>query len=310
MKTFVAVLSMSLLSFAAIGPACAAETGKLKLSVLCDDKALSDKYLSEHGVSILVELPNGHRWLFDTGSTDIYLQNAKIMGISLDNLTGIAISHAHEDHTGGLVFYPRLKGKPPIYGHPYIWNKEYDIAKGKPVRIVGMPALARKYAWPAFKPLNNVSKLDENLYFFTDVPREPGSYVPTYGKFLNEDSTGACPIIDDATLVMKTDKGLVAVFGCGHAGYINILKAIEKEFPKDKILAVVGGLHLKSADDKVLAQAVAYTDKVKAKDFVFCGSHCTGDNAIAFFKKHYGDKAVKPAGSGAVFEFPVGSKAK
>lgn len=310
MRKFVALLMFCLLSFAVIGAACATDTGKVKLSVLCDDKASSDKYLSEHGVSILVELPNGHRWLFDTGSTDIYLQNAKIMGINLDNLAGIAISHAHEDHTGGLVFYPRLKGKPPIYGHPYVWNKEYDIAKGKPVRVVGMPDLARKFAWPEFKPINNVTKLDDNLYFFTDVPREPGSYVPVQGKFLNEDSTGACPIIDDATLAIKTTKGIVAVFGCGHAGYTNILKAIEKEFPKEKILAVVGGLHLKSADDKVLEQSAAYTDKVKAKDFVFCGSHCTGKNAIDYFKKKYGDKVVKNAGSGAVFEFPATVQAK
>ena len=310
MKKLVTILALCFIAVAMIGSACAAESGKLKLSVLCDDKALSDKYLSEHGVSILLELPNGHRWLFDTGSTDIFLQNAKIMGENLDNLTGIAISHGHEDHTGGLVFYPRLKGKPPVYGHPYMWHKQYDIFKDKPLRVVGMPALARKHAWPAFKPVNNVAKLDENLYFFTDIPREPGSYAPTKGKFFNEDATGACPIIDDATVVVKMPKGLVVVFGCAHAGYINIFKAIEKEFPKDKVLAVIGGIHLKKADDKVLAQALAYTDKVRAKDFVFCCSHCTGEKTIAYFKKHYGDKVVKPSGSGTVLEFPASTTAQ
>ena len=42
--------------------AFAAGASKLKLSVLVDDTVASDKYLTEHGVSILVELPNGHRW--------------------------------------------------------------------------------------------------------------------------------------------------------------------------------------------------------------------------------------------------------
>ena len=130
-----------------------------------------------------------------------------------------------------------------------------------------VPYLARRYANPVFKPVNNVVKLDQDLYFFTDIPREPGSYAPTQGKFFNEDGTGPCPIIDDATLVVRTSRGMVAIFGCAHAGYVNILKAIRKEFPNDKLLSVVGGLHLQGASEKVLAEAASYTDTVKAEGF-------------------------------------------
>lgn len=300
-------MAACILPVAIICTASAAETGMLKLSVLCDDKASSDKFLPEHGVSVLVELPNGHRWLFDTGATDAFLQNAGRMGISLDNLTGIAISHGHYDHTGGLIFYPRLKGSPPIFGHPYIWHKQYEVKPGAPTKVVGMPDMARRYAGQAFKPVRNVTKLDDELYFFTDVPREAGSYSPVLDKFFNEDGTGQCPIIDDATLVVKTPQGLIAIFGCAHAGYVNILKAIETQFPQDKFLAVIGGLHLKEADDKVLEQAFAETEKVKGKDFSFLCSHCTGANTIQYFQKKYGDKIVKPLGAGSVLEFSLGA---
>lgn len=286
-----------------IGAGAAGQGKPLTLKVLCDDAAVSDRYPVEHGLSILVELPNGRRWLVDAGTTDIFLQNARLLKTSLDHLAGIAITHGHDDHTGGLTFYPRLKGKPPVYGHPYIWHKQYGVKTGKPVRVCGMPYLARKYADPAFKPVRNVARLDEGFYFFTDVPREAGSYTPTGGKFFNEDGTGPCPILDDATVVVKTEKGLVAIFGCGHAGYINILKAIRKAFPDDKLLSVVGGLHLKSADDKVLEAAVAYTDQIKSDDFTFYGGHCTGDNAIAYFKERYGEAVVKPLGSGRVIVY-------
>jgi 7,8-dihydropterin-6-yl-methyl-4-(beta-D-ribofuranosyl)aminobenzene 5'-phosphate synthase len=281
----------------------ASHSAKIRLSVLVDDTVASAKYLTEHGVSILVELRNGHRWLMDAGTTDIFLLNARRMGISLDDLTGIAISHGHEDHTGGLAFYPRMKGAPPVYGHPYIWHKQYQVEKGEPVRTLDMPHMARKYADPVFQPLNHTVRLDEDLFFFTDIPREPGSYAPVEGKYFNEDGTGPCPIMDDATLVVKTPRGLAAIFGCAHAGYINILKAIRKEFPNDKLLSVVGGLHLKSANEEVIAEAVAYTDSIKAEGFTFYVGHCTGRETIERFKEKYGDEVVMPMGAGRVIEY-------
>jgi 7,8-dihydropterin-6-yl-methyl-4-(beta-D-ribofuranosyl)aminobenzene 5'-phosphate synthase len=279
------------------------EPDGLKVSVLCDDAVASDEFLKEHGVSILIALPNGNRWLFDTGTTNVFIENAKILGESLDHLTGIMISHGHDDHTGGLAFYPLLKGEPPIYGHPEIWIKQYEIKKGEPLRVCGFPYLARRNAAPRFKPINHVTRLDENMYFFTDIPREPGSYCPTHGKFYNEDGTGPWTGNDDATVAIDTPKGIVVIFGCAHAGYTNILKAVQREFPDRKILSVIGGLHLKGANDQVLEEAVALTDSIKAEGFTFYGGHCTGKNAVASFKAKFGEDAVKPMGSGRSLTF-------
>ena len=284
------------------GAVSAANAKKVKISVLCDDTVMSDHYVTEHGVSILVELPNGHRWLVDTGTTDIFLENAKRMDVNVDNLTGITLTHGHDDHTGGLAFYPRLSGKPLIYGHPYIWHKSYQVKTGEPVRITGIPYLARKYAAPAFHSVNNVTKLDDNFYFLTDIPRMQGSYAPIQGNFFNEDGTGPCPILDDATVVVKTPRGLVVIFGCAHAGYTNILKAIRKEFPNEKLLTVMGGLHLMNANEMVLEEAVAYTNGFKTQNFSFYGGHCTGDNAIKYFREKLGENAVKSMGSGRIIE--------
>jgi 7,8-dihydropterin-6-yl-methyl-4-(beta-D-ribofuranosyl)aminobenzene 5'-phosphate synthase len=276
---------------------------RLTLSVLCDDTVISDHFVTEHGLSVLVELPNGHRWLVDTGATDVFLENARRMGANLDNLTGVAITHGHDDHTGGLIYYPRLKGAPTVYGHPYLWNKSYQIKTGKPLRITGMPHLARQYVAPAFRPLNGVVMLDEDFYFFTDIPREPGSFAPTQGNFLNEDGTGPCPIMDDSTLVVKTGTGLIVIFGCAHAGYKNILKAVRERFPDQKLLAVIGGLHFVNADDAAIEEAAAFTDSFKAENFSFYGGHCTGDKSIKCFSEKFAADAVKPLGAGRVIAF-------
>jgi len=275
----------------------------LKISILCDDTVASGEYFSEHGSSILIELENGRRWLMDTGTTDVFLMNAHRMGIALDDLAGIVISHGHDDHTGGLAFCSRLKGTPPVYGHPCIWQKQYEVRKGEPVRILGMPYMARRYASPVFRPLDRTTKLDADLYFFTDIPREPGSYAPVENKFFNEDGTGPCPIADDSTLAVRTPRGLVVLFGCAHAGYVNILKAVRKEFPDDRLLAVVGGLHLGNAGQEVLAEAIAYTDSVKAEGFTFHGGHCTGVKTLERFREAFGDAAFRPLGAGRVIGF-------
>ena len=52
-----------------------------------------------------------------------------------------------------------------------------------PVRITGMPYLARKEAAPFFHAVNHVAQLDDGLCFFTDIPREPAASPLLLGIF-------------------------------------------------------------------------------------------------------------------------------
>ena len=280
-----------------------AKTGKTEIVVLTDDTVARDDMTAEHGVSILVTLPNGRRWLVDTGTTNVYQENAGRLDVGLDGLAGIAITHGHDDHTGGLTFYSRLAGKPPVYGHPYIWHKSYQVRPGQPVRITGMPYLARRDAAPSFHPVNGMTRLDDDFFFFTDIPRKPGSFAPVAGNFFNEDGTGPVPLIDDASLVVRTPRGMVVIVGCGHAGYTNIIAAIHEAFPQDRLLSVIGGLHLVNAPEKVLAEAVACTEAIMADGFFFCCGHCTGENTLRYFRETLGEQAVRPMGAGRALVF-------
>ncbi len=278
-------------------------SSNLKITILTDDTASSEAYVCEHGLSVLIELPSGHRWLIDTGTSDVYLENAKRLGINLEGINGIAITHGHDDHTGGLAFYNRIKTNPPVYAHPYIWHKSYQFKNGQPVRVTGIPFHARRNISPHFHPINHTVLLDDNLYILTDILRQPGSYAPTAGNFFNEDATGPVPFIDDASMAIKTSKGIVVIVGCAHAGYTNILEAVYQQFPKEKIIAVIGGLHLLNASKAVLANSVEITKKLKSDDFVFYGGHCTGANAIAYFRQALGDNAIQPLGTGRILDF-------
>lgn len=64
------------------------------------------------------------------------------------------------------------------------------------------------------------------------------------------------------------------------AGIVNFMKAVLREFPEDRLPAVVGGLHLANAGDAVASEAVACTNPAKAEGFTFHGGHCAGDLSL------------------------------
>ena len=74
----------------------------MKITVLVDNNTIIDRYLSgEPGVSYLLET-SGKTILFDTGYSDMFIQNAKKLKIDLLNIDYLVLSHGHIDHTGGL----------------------------------------------------------------------------------------------------------------------------------------------------------------------------------------------------------------
>ena len=76
----------------------------MKITVLVDNNTYIDRYyLAEPAVAYFIE-DGEMRLLFDTGYSDVLLKNARAMGIDLTNLTHLALSHGHNDHTGGLKY--------------------------------------------------------------------------------------------------------------------------------------------------------------------------------------------------------------
>jgi 7,8-dihydropterin-6-yl-methyl-4-(beta-D-ribofuranosyl)aminobenzene 5'-phosphate synthase len=74
------------------------------------------------------------------GYSDLYLKNAEKMNINLDNLNFIVISHGHDDHTGGLQFYPdktERNKKTVLLSHPDALKEKKlgELAIGSPLDL-------------------------------------------------------------------------------------------------------------------------------------------------------------------------------
>lgn len=71
----------------------------MKLTVLVDNHTTIDHYyLGEPGLCYYIE-DEDSRFLLDTGYSDIYIENARRLGIDLSDLDTIVLSHGHNDHT-------------------------------------------------------------------------------------------------------------------------------------------------------------------------------------------------------------------
>jgi len=101
-----------------------------KLTVLAENKTTQTKYKVEHGLSLLIQADN-NSYIFDTGKTNLFQQNALIMNKSLSEIDGVILSHSHYDHTGGLEFLYNKQ----VYLHSSFFNKKHKKINGKNVFI-------------------------------------------------------------------------------------------------------------------------------------------------------------------------------
>jgi 7,8-dihydropterin-6-yl-methyl-4-(beta-D-ribofuranosyl)aminobenzene 5'-phosphate synthase len=258
----------------------------------------------EHGVSFLIETPAG-RLLFDTGqSGEVLVHNAVKMGIHLDQCRALAISHAHNDHTGGLERFLEL-AKPgiPLYANPDLFQERFSI-KGDRTRSIGlMLSPAELSRAVALRLSESPAEILPGVWTTGEISGRSELEGRSKHHFIRKDGEWQPdPYRDDLSLVLEGRDGLVVVCGCCHAGLLNTLAHVRRNFQKD-ILAILGGLHLANASPENLE----YVIRVLKKEFCekipnIYSNHCTGERAILALARAFGEQ-VQPYPAGTVLNF-------
>ena len=312
-----ALLAALLLACGARAPAAGADAQAprvqhLKITIL--STMLADRAtLGEWGFSALVEA-DGHRILFDTGAhTDVVLKNARELGVDLSTIPEVVLSHHHSDHAGGFmtlrrsvmarspsalatthvglgIFYPRTSGIPLVEGNTMIRIRDEYEATGGVFVVHGGPVQLYDGIWltgpvPRRHPERNWSE--------SVRVRTPAGLV--------EDN-----LPEDMSLVCDTDRGLVVLTGCGHAGVVNIVEYSREVVRPARIHALIGGIHLFSASDDTLSWTAGKLAAVGVDNLI--GAHCTGIETVLRFRHDLGlDRAHAVVGAvGASFELGRG----
>ncbi|WP_419779609.1 MBL fold metallo-hydrolase [Maridesulfovibrio sp.] len=270
-------------------------TEPCKISVLCDNESLNDKLGCEWGLSMALELPGNGSWLWDCGASPLFLKNATEMGIKVEDAKGIALSHGHWDHTGGMDSLMEADFMGPVYAHPDFANKRYSRRDNGESRDASFPC-----EYPGTIIVRDEVELDDGLFMITEIPRREGLFEATEGLFLDPEMTQPDPVKDDAFLLLMTNSGPVVILGCCHSGLANSLYHLRELTGLDSIHALVGGLHLFRTDESEFENTAKVIEEFNVQKIA--AGHCTGNDGLKFLNQRISCD-VLPMGSGSVYEF-------
>lgn len=278
---------------------------KGKITILCENLVGGLIGLGEHGFSALIETDQGN-YLFDTGGGRTIVANTLSLGKDLRTIKKIFLSHGHYDHTGGLVEVLRLKGKVDVHAHPHIFLDRLAIIKEKDKEIKRFVGLPYKKNFLELLGANFIlntefTEVAEGIYLIGEVPRHT-PFEKQDPRLFSEINGKISPDLfaDDQSLIIDTERGLVLILGCAHAGMINIINHVIGKIKKDKIWAIIGGTHLGFLTPEQLSESIQSLKKMKVE--LIGVSHCTGIRPVSKLMQEFGDRFFY-GGVGTAIEF-------
>jgi len=261
----------------------------IRITTLVENTASGAELLAEHGLSFWIEYGD-KRILFDTGQSDILIKNAKVLGIDLAGTDAVILSHGHYDHTGGLAAVLDIATKAKIHLHPVAVEPKFS-KKASGAKSIGMPDSAlkaiknREVIWT-----ETPTQIFPGMKVTGQVPRRNDFEDVGGAFFLDENYQKPDELLDDQTLFIETPKGLVVVFGCAHAGVVNILHYIADLTEKKQFYAALGGMHLLRASKERIEQTEnVFRDYNLQK---IGPAHCTGNKAVEKFKSAFPEQCL------------------
>lgn len=220
----------------------------MKLTVLVDNNTYIDRYyLGEPAFCCFLE-DGDRRILLDTGYSDIFLSNAEKLGIDLSAVTDIVLSHAHNDHTGGLAAFFRAfpQARPRLTAHPEVFSPRMHDGLSIGAPLSREEAAAHTVMTLTEKPV----QISEHVLYLGEIPRRTEFETFTVGTRLTADGWLEDALPDDTALALETEHGVFLLPGCSHSGICNIILRAKELFPDQPICGLMGGLHLFDWDER------------------------------------------------------------
>ena len=274
----------------------------MKVTILLENTVCRSDMKCEHGLSIHIAADK-HNILFDMGPNAMFLENAEQLGVDIKAVDIAFLSHAHDDHCGGLELFLKRNDRAPVYLQKEVWGEYYVVTPDK-CEYAGMDKALHRFD-DRFRLTEGVTVIDDELTLFSGgMGRDCWSHAnDTLRERMGEEYPKDAFRHEQSLLV--TENGKTALFGgCAHNGIVNILRRGEELLGRSPD-AVFAGFHLYNpslaeSEPRELVERIA-GELDKRKGTSFYTGHCTGQEAFDILKETLGGRLQYMSG-GSVFE--------
>lgn len=258
-----------------------------------------------HGLSTYIE-SNGKKILFDVGPRKQFLENAEKMGINIDEIDMVVISHGHHDHGGGLCHFLRKNRRAKVYIQREAFEPYYTKLGGFfPVYIGLDRSLKRRYA-SRIEYIDDFKSLSDKMFLLSNIMGDFERPSVNSTLFKREDGKLVHDDFRHEMVLIIEDEGEMVLFtACSHSGVLNMIGSYQHTKDETrKLKAVFGGFHLydpvkkSSCSQEYIDKLAKGLDKINT---VYYTGHCTGARNFDQMKKTLGER-LQPMLCGSVIE--------
>ena len=234
---------------------------------------------TEHGISFFIEA-DGIKILFDTGESDSFIYNSKLLNLDLLKTDYVVLSHGHYDHSGGIRYFVKLTKDFKLLIGKGFFDEKY-AERNNSYEYIGndFDENYLKMNGINYSVIDNqINKISDSVYIITSFNRthmdeviNPRFKIKKPAGFIQDDFS------DEVMIAIDTPKGLVIVLGCSHPGVKNMIDTAKTLLNKP-VYAVLGGTHLVESHGVSFHKSIDYL----MNDIDIIGvSHCTGKDAMS-----------------------------